>query len=243
MERASTDQNELWSYGPEAQKILVNVRPPAISLDALYLFAGVEDHERGLHADAAAGDGFPHRLARQNIGDQFMFGPALPGQSGDRTGGHDAPSLPAGGEVVRLLDGIAVDGGMVDAAAPLDRLPLFVRAGSIFPMGPDQQWSTQKPADPIEFASIVERMEISPSTKTRTTTTTTRRALRDHSFSLGRRETMLTIGDRKGQFPGMLESRTFRVVFVGENHGVGVDVTENADKLVTYSGKEIAVMP
>ena len=31
----------------------------------------------------------------------------------------------------------------------------------------------------------------------------------------------LTIGDRKGQFPGMLENRTFRVVFVRENHGVG----------------------
>ena len=54
---------------------------------------------------------------------------------------------------------------------------------------------------------------------------------------------ILSIGDRKGQFPGMLESRTFRVVFVSENHGVGVSPAEQANKVVQYSGKQIAVAP
>ena len=42
----------------------------------------------------------------------------------------------------------------------------------------------------------------------------------------------LAIGDRKGQFPGMQESRTFRVVFVGENHGTGISPEERPDKTV-----------
>ena len=53
----------------------------------------------------------------------------------------------------------------------------------------------------------------------------------------------LTIGERKGQFPGMLQDRTFRVVFVKENHGVGVTSVDTADKVVPYSGKQISVSP
>ena len=51
----------------------------------------------------------------------------------------------------------------------------------------------------------------------------------------------LTIGERKGEFPGMLENRTFRVVFVRENHGVGVNASDEAEKVVQYSGKQISV--
>jgi alpha-D-xyloside xylohydrolase len=53
----------------------------------------------------------------------------------------------------------------------------------------------------------------------------------------------LTIGERKGQFPGMLETRTFRVLFVQENHGVGVNPADEADKVVQYSGKALSVTP
>ena len=41
----------------------------------------------------------------------------------------------------------------------------------------------------------------------------------------------------------MLEKRTFRIVYVGENHGAGGGLTENADKTVEYSGKKISVTP
>jgi hypothetical protein len=41
----------------------------------------------------------------------------------------------------------------------------------------------------------------------------------------------------------MLSTRTFHVVFVRENHGVGGELTANADKTVTYSGKQIVVAP
>ena len=54
---------------------------------------------------------------------------------------------------------------------------------------------------------------------------------------------VLTIGDRIGTFPGMLQTRAFRVVFVSEKHGTGGEITANPDKSLQYSGKKITVAP
>src|SRR5260370_16407673 len=51
----------------------------------------------------------------------------------------------------------------------------------------------------------------------------------------------LTIGSRKGSFPGMLEGRTFRVVFVKENHGGGGETAAKPDQTIQYSGREVPV--
>ncbi|UCE06016.1 MAG: DUF5110 domain-containing protein, partial [bacterium] len=51
----------------------------------------------------------------------------------------------------------------------------------------------------------------------------------------------LTIGDRKGFFPGMLEKRTFHVVRVRLDIGTGVDVEEYPDAVVVYEGKAVQV--
>ena len=39
----------------------------------------------------------------------------------------------------------------------------------------------------------------------------------------------------------MLENRTFKVTFVSENHGAGVDGAASADQTVQYSGREVSV--
>jgi alpha-D-xyloside xylohydrolase len=52
----------------------------------------------------------------------------------------------------------------------------------------------------------------------------------------------LTIGDRKGLFPGMLTNRAFHVVLVSEKHGIGIESAE-AGKVVQYSGKQVLVTP
>ena len=66
---------------------------------------------------------------------------------------------------------------MIDAAAPLDRMPLFVRAGSIIPMGPEVEYASEKPADPIEFAFIRgAEWDVTSYMKMKTTTTTMKRA-------------------------------------------------------------------
>ena len=42
-------------------------------------------------------------------------------------------------------------GQTITADAPIDKIPLLVRAGSIIPMGPFIQYAAEKPADPIEL--------------------------------------------------------------------------------------------
>ena len=76
----------------------------------------------------------------QNIGDQFMFGPGDARQSGDRTGRDIAPRF-----ICRRRSGTTFGQGRdrwrvrYEAAAPARRIPLYVRAGSIMPMGPDME--------------------------------------------------------------------------------------------------------
>ena len=44
----------------------------------------------------------------------------------------------------------------------------------------------------------------------------------------------LTIGERKGTFPGMLRQRTFRVVWVSPGKGTGLEISRSADQVVSY---------
>jgi alpha-D-xyloside xylohydrolase len=110
------------------------------------------------------------------------------------------------------------------------------------PLGPDLEYATQKPADPIELR--VYRGADG-------TFTLYEDENDNYNYEKGSRATIridwdeaaqkLTIHERQGQFPGMLNARTFRVVFVGDNHGAGIEMTTQPDKVVDYSGKPITV--
>jgi alpha-D-xyloside xylohydrolase len=133
-------------------------------------------------------------------------------------------------------------GGAIEAAAPINQIPLFVRGGSIVPLGPDLEYATQKPADPIE-------LRVYPDADASFTLYEDEND--NYNYEKGVRATIridwdetaqkLTIRERQGQFPGMLNARTFRVVFVGDNHGTGIEMTTQPDEVVEYSGKPITV--
>ena len=141
--------------------------------------------------------------------------------------------------------GLATKGGArVEAAAPLERLPLYVRAGSIVPMGPEVEWSTQKPSDPIEVRvyrgadgsfTLYEDENDNYNYE--------KGAYATIPFHWDEARQILTIGERKGEFPGMLQGRTFQIVFAGVNHGTGVNAEQKPDKVVPYAGKQITVRP
>ena len=146
--------------------------------------------------------------------------------------------LPAGTAWFDFWTGKTVAGGQtITADAPIDTIPLLVRAGSILPMGPFIQYSTQKPADPIELriyrgadgAFTLYEDENDNYDYEKGVYATIGFAWND-----ARRE--LTVDARKGSFPGMLKGRTFRVVLVGEGHGAGIEDTEKVDRVVFYDG-------
>jgi alpha-D-xyloside xylohydrolase len=239
------DENELWSYGPDAQTILVNFdRLRYRMLPYIYSLAWKTTNEAYTPMRPLVMD-FRTDSRAQNVGDQFMYGPAfLVNPVTDPAATIRHLYLPE----TRWYDfwtGAAVEGGRtINAAAPLDRLPLYIRAGSILPLGPEEEWSTQKPADPIElriyrganadFTLYEDENDNYDYEKGAYSTIGLHWDDAQHTF---------TIGDRKGQFSGMLENRTFRVVFVTENHGAGVNPASEPDKVVQYSGKQMTVAP
>ncbi len=147
-----TDQNELWSYGPDAQNILVSFdRLRYRMLPYIYSLAWKTTSESYTPMRPLVMD-FRSDVRAQNIGDQFMYGPAFlvsPVTEPDAT--TRRLYLPQA-KWYDFWTGSTIGGGKtIDASAPLDRLPLYIRAGSILPLGPDEEWSTEKPADPIEL--------------------------------------------------------------------------------------------
>lgn len=187
---------------------------------------------------------FPNDADALAISDEYMFGPAFLAcpvtapQAATR-----AVYLPSGTSWVDFWTGETLAGGRtITANAPINIMPLYVRAGSIVPLGPVMQYATEKPENPIELR--VYRGADGQFT-----------LYEDESdgyhyekgvyatipFEWNEAKQTLTIGRRVGKFPGMLKERTFRVVFVSPHHGAGLAPAEHADAVVHYTGKALTV--
>jgi alpha-D-xyloside xylohydrolase len=179
----------------------------------------------------------------ENIGNQFMYGPAFLVNPVTEPEISTRPVYLPKTTWYDFWTGTVSEGGrFINAITPLDRLPLYVRAGSIVPLGPDEEWSTEKPADPIELRIYAGADgDFTLYEDENDNYNYEKDAYATIPLHWDNKAQSLTIGQRKGQFPGMLENRSFRVVFVRENHGVGVNATDEPDKVVQYSGKQISV--
>lgn len=147
----SRPENEPWSFGPEAERILAKyVALRYRLLPYLYSLAW-RTHTTGAPFMRALFMDFPDDPQVRDIGDQYMLGPAFlvapvvqPGQT------QRDVYLPSGSDWFDYWTGQCHPGGqMLRAAAPIDILPLFVRAGSIIPMGNPIE-HTEQPQDQIE---------------------------------------------------------------------------------------------
>jgi alpha-D-xyloside xylohydrolase len=185
---------------------------------------------------------FPADAKAAQIGDEYMHGPAfLVSPVTTPQAKTRKVYLPGDGQWINFWTGKREKGGQeIEADAPLDTIPLFVRSGSIIPLGPDMQYATQSPADPIE-------LRVYPGADGAFT-------LYDdegdnYNYEKGQRAVIpivwdhnaqtLTIGKRSGSYPGMAATRTFKVVWVTDEHGVGASTTENADVTVQYAGEGV----
>src|SRR6202789_602599 len=179
----------------------------------------------------------------ENIGDQVMYGPAFVLNPVTEPAATTRQLYLPQAKWYDFWTGSSVDGGrVIDAATTLERLPLYVRAGSILPLGPDEEWSTEKSEDPIELR--IYRGADGDFTLYEDEND-------NYNYEKGAHATIairwddaahtLTIGAREGSFPGMLEKRSFRVVMVDKAHGNGISASESAEKTVSYSGEKVSV--
>jgi alpha-D-xyloside xylohydrolase len=177
-----------------------------------------------------------------NIKDQFMFGPALL-VNPVTTAGTTSRSvyLPAGTWYDFWTGSSVAGGARSTVTAPLSQIPLFVRAGSILPMGPNIQYASQA-ADPIEIR-VYEGQDGSFNLYEDSGDTYDYETGQSSQipFTWSQASKQLTIGARSGTYSGMLTTRSFNVVWVGQSHGNGIGVTGAADQVVKYDGSQVVV--
>jgi len=237
------DENELWSYGPDAQKILVaydNLRYRL--LPYIYSLAWKTTSEGYTPMRPLVMD-FREDVNAQNIGDQFMYGPAFLVNPVTEPGASERRIYVPQGKWYDFWTGAAVVGGrFANVAAPLDQMPLYVRAGSIIPMGPEEEYAAQKLDHPVE-------LRVYPGADGDFTLYEDEGDT--YNYEKGQYATIplhwndtartLTIGARKGTFPGMIEQRTFRVVFAGRNRSPEIESSGAANNDVKYDGHPLTI--
>lgn len=151
--------------------------------------------------------------------------------------------LPEGSRWFDFWTGKLYDGGQtIDANAPIDIMPLYVRAGSIVPMNPPMEYSTQRPLDTLEvriYAGADGYFELYEDEND--TYNYEKGAYSIIPFEWNDAQQTLTIKARRGQFDGMLERRVFSIVLVSPGLGNGVEPTQESSRIVTYDGSEVKV--
>jgi alpha-D-xyloside xylohydrolase len=141
---------ELWRFGPNEPILAKYDRLRYRLLPYIYSQSWQITHSGSTLMRALVMDFRTDNVAR-NLTDEFMFGPSIlvapvitPGAT------KRAVYLPSGTSWYDFWTGAKYSGGQwISASAPIEKIPLFVKAGSIIPMGPDLQWSNEKPEDPI----------------------------------------------------------------------------------------------
>jgi len=188
-----------------------------------------------------------------SIPDQYMFGPAFlvnPVTERMYSLETNVPAektrkvyLPESTLWYDFWTGKTLKGGQtIVAQAPIETIPLYIKAGSIVPMGSFLQYATEKSADVIE-------LRIYPGANGKFVLyedeNDTYNYEKNHfatiEFLWNDKAKTLTVGDRKGTFKGMLNERKFNIVLVKAGIGTGVEISTKSDKSVNYSGKKILV--
>ncbi len=150
--------------------------------------------------------------------------------------------LPAGTQWFDFWTGKSFKGGQtIEKETPISIMPLYVKAGSIVPWGPEVQYASEKKADDMEirifpradgeFTLYEDEGDNYNYEKGKYATIT---------FSWNDSQKTLSISDRQGAFSGMLKKRKFKVVLVKENSGIGIEISENS-KIIEYSGEKLIV--
>ena len=234
-------RRELWNIAPEGSaaysSILWYMQLRYRLMPYLYSLAGAVHFDdatlmRGLPMD------YPDDPEVRDLSDQWMFGPALmPCPVYEYKARSREVYFPQGGWY-DFYTGKYIQGGQrLTVEAPYERMPLYVREGSIIPVGDAMEWSDEKPADHITFLVYAgkdayftfyeddgltygyEKGECS--------------SIGVHWNDSAR---ILTLEERKGSFPGMLKSRTFCVGVIDPDNPLPFDPDNINALFINYDG-------
>ena len=236
-------KTEFWNWLPQTQKVLIGYDKLRYRLLPYnYSLAWQVTHRNSTSMRPLVMD-FPNDPKAVATSDEYLWGPSFLVAPVTAKAISKEMYLPKGNAWIDFWTGKRTNGGTtINADAPLEKIPLQIRAGSIIPLGPDLQYAGEKATDPTELrvypgaeGSFTLYEDEGDSYRYENGAFAT---IPMHWDDAGRR---LVIGKREGSFPGMLEKRVFHVVIVSDNHGVGGDLTAQVDKVVNYDGAEVSI--
>ena len=140
--------NEVWSYGKQAEPILSKYLRLRYQLMPYIYSLGFHTWQTGAPFMRALPLDFPADPRVVDLRDEYMFGPALLVAPVTEQGATSREVyLPAGADWYNYWTNEKVRGGQsITVSAPIDTIPLFVRAGSILPLGSAVDSTHQKQA-------------------------------------------------------------------------------------------------
>ena len=140
--------------------------------------------------------------------------------------------LPKGAEWYDFWTGQRYKGGQsINMVTSFDRVPMFVRAGSILPLGPEMQYVGEQSWDNLELRlypgadgsfTLYEDEGDSYNYEHGAYATIT--------FQWNDKARQLTIGDRQGRYEGMIQNRQFKLV-----------LPDGTSRQVDYNGNKITI--
>lgn len=209
----------------------------------IYSVAGQVYHNdytmmRGLMMD------FPSDPNVVNIGDQYMFGSSLlvnpvPAYKAIERKLY----LPAGQGWYDMYSGRFTEGGQhIIAPAPYERMPLYVKEGSIIPTGPALQHTGE----------VSDNITLYVYTGKDASFTIYEDEGTNYHYEKGKYTTIpvtyseasqtLTIGRREGSYDGMLENRVFKIVWITREKPVALDFSAQNHTALSYNGNEQSIV-
>ena len=181
---------------------------------------------------------FPEDNNVVNIGDQYMFGPAIMAcPVYEYKARNREVYFPVNDGWYDLYTGNFIEGGQtLTVDAPYDRMPLFASAGSIIPYGPEIMYSDEKQAEEITlFVYAGKDGSFTLYEDEGVNYNYEKGEYANISFVYNDVDKTLEIGDRQGDFVGMLKERVFNIVYVNESAPKTLDF-ETTGIIVKYNG-------
>jgi alpha-D-xyloside xylohydrolase len=207
----------------------------------IYSLAGKTYHDnytimRGLVMD------FAKDPQVKNIGTQFMFGPSILVNPVTDFGATTKDLyLPNTIGWYDFYTGEYYAGGQnIKADAPLTKIPLYVKEGSIIPFGPAIQYTGERAADTLTLYvytgkdasfTLYEDEGLNYNYE--------KGAYSNITFNYSEENKVLTVGERMGSFEGMLNSRIINIIWVTKNEKIGFDKDKKPNVTAKYLGKKL----
>jgi alpha-D-xyloside xylohydrolase len=228
---------EMWRFDKDAQDILIRYDRLRYQLLPYIYSAAWAVTSRGSTMMRPLVFDFAADREALDVPDQYMFGPALMVAPVARKGADfRSVYLPGDGDWYDFWTNERRHGkANIDAKAPLDTLPLFVRAGAILPLGPVVQYADETPNAPLElriYRGADGHFALYDDAGNGFGYERGERAVVEIDWN--EKTGVLSFAKRQGHFPGMKPSRTFNIVWIGGKGGT---------RRIVYDGRAQTVKP